>query len=216
MGSRAIPCRPKLIGAVLAGAMLVAIALAGCARSDAQSVQTPPIPTFPVPSSAVAPTPAGGARRTLLPQDCEQVLSHTMVPALLGLPLDSVEVHTTIGVPQPNVQRLERVTCRYDRAGTPGELLEFTMSAYTEDAAARSHTAINLTAEQKSAGGPGESSPIGSAAGTYFVDGPQRILVVSYGRSALTVILQHGVVGEDAERSVVMDLAQRILPALPV
>ncbi len=202
-------------GTVVSVVLLLIAGLAGCVRSDAASAQGgPPIPTFAAGSGSASSTVSTVSRSALLPQDCDQVLSHEQVPALLGLPLDSVDVHTTIGVPEPNVKRLERVTCQYDRIGAGSELLEFTMSAYADAAAARDHTAINLAAESQSAGQPGDPSPIGAAAGTYFVDGAQRIIVLTYGRSALSLVLQHGIVADDIERSVVVDLAQRVLPAL--
>ena len=56
----------------------------------------------------------------VVPDDCSRLLPVDELVALLGLPLDSIVVRTTIGVPAPSVGRTERLTCSYTaRTGGP-------------------------------------------------------------------------------------------------
>ena len=64
--------------------------------------------------------PAAGADEGALPDDCARMLAAGDLYALLGLPLDTVTVRSTLGVAEPSVGRPERVACRYTRGRRAG------------------------------------------------------------------------------------------------
>jgi len=57
------------------------------------------IPTFSSAARAGGATAARTDRETLLPVDCTDVISGEKMSALLGQPVDSVGVHTVLGLP---------------------------------------------------------------------------------------------------------------------
>ena len=56
----------------------------------------------------------------VVPDDCSRMLPVGELVAVLGLPLDSVVVRTTVGVPAPSVGRLERIDCAYSGTAAAG------------------------------------------------------------------------------------------------
>ena len=76
-----------------------------------------------------------GADEGAMPDDCERLLAAGDLNALLGLPLDTVTVRSTLGVAEPSVGRTERVACRYTtKAAGPARgrpLLLLNASSYT-------------------------------------------------------------------------------------
>jgi hypothetical protein len=190
--------------------------LAGC--SSGTELATPPIPTFPGPGAA-APTSAPAPRSTLIPTDCNQMLSKDDLPNLLGLPIGSLDVRALRDVPAPSVGRLERVTCTYTSAGGAGapqqgsQVLKLLASGYATPEAGQAQVGINNKVEQSS-GVTGVDTPIGAASGTFFSDPDGPILVVGYKRVTLSLSLNRGSLSSDQARSVLVDLAQRVLPVL--
>jgi hypothetical protein len=196
--------------------LALAALLAGC--SSGPELTTPPIPTFPGPGAA-APTSAPAPRSTLIPTDCNQILSKDDLPNLLGLPLGSIDVRALRDVPAPTVQRLERVTCTYSSTGGAGappqgqQVLKMLASGYATPEAAQTQVAVNNQVEQRS-GVTGVDTPIGAAAGTFFSDPDGPILVVAYRRVTVSLALNRGSLSPEQARSVLVDLAQRVLPVL--
>ena len=190
--------------------------LAGC--SSGPSAGTPTIPSFPGPGAA-APTSTVPSRDTLVPTDCNQLLSKDDLPNLLGLPLGSIGVADLRDVPAPNIGRLERVTCTYSSTGGPAappsgaQVLRIISSGYQTPQDAQAQAAANLQAEQ-SAGVQVVPTPLGAAQAGYFDDPDGPLLVVVYGRISTSLTLGRAPVGRDQARSVLVDLAQRILPVL--
>lgn len=207
--------RRRATGSAVAVLALAAL-LAGC--SSGPQLTTPPIPTFPGPGAA-APTSAPAPRSTLIPTDCNQMLSKDELPNLLGLPIGSIDVRALRDVPAPTVQRLERVTCTYSSTGGAGapaqgqQVLKLGASGYATPEAAQAQVRVNNQVEQSS-GVTGVDTPIGAATGTYFSDPDGPILVVAYRRITLSVSLNRGALSADQARSVLVDLAQRVLPVL--
>jgi hypothetical protein len=195
---------------------LAALVLAGC--SSEPTLTTPPVPTFPGPGAAPA-TSAPPPRSTLIPTDCNQMISKDDLPNLLGLPLGTVDVHALRDVPAPSVGRLERVTCTYTSTGGAGapsqgsQVLKLGASGYTTPDAAQAQVDVNNQVEQQS-GVTGVPTPIGAASGTYFSDPDGPILVVIYKRVTMNLSLNRGSLSADQARSVLADLAQRVLPVL--
>lgn len=202
--------------ALAVAALALTALLAGC--SSGPGLATPPIPTFPGPGAA-APTSAPAPRSTLIPTDCNQILSKDELPNLLGLPLGSIDVRALRDVPAPTVSRLERVTCTYTSTGGPGapnqgsQVLKMLASGYATPEAAQAQVAVNNQVEQKS-GITGVDTPIGAAAGTFFSDPDGPFLVVAYRRVTVSIALNRGSLSADQARSVLVDLVQRVLPVL--
>lgn len=181
------------------------------------------IPTF----SSARPAPsARPARETLLPTDCADVLSAEQMAALLAQPIEGVSAHALIGQPAPSVGQLERVTCQYQRisgAGgggvTPASQstspdVVIILTAYGNGEQARDQQATNVDAERAGARSVTNLS-VGSAPAVLFDEGNQDVLMVTTGRSAVSVTLRRGVVATPDPRGVLVDLAQRVMPVLP-
>ncbi|HWN31233.1 MAG TPA: hypothetical protein VNP03_00740 [Pseudonocardia sp.] len=187
--------------------------LAGCG-GPGQHDYPESVPTF-------ASGPAAGARaqaperETLLPPDCTDVVSGAQMSALLGQPVDSVRVHTVLGLPAPSVSRLERVTCQYQRAGNRGAIpdVELILAAYGTRAAADKQLTTNAAAERYEAQSA-ENLSIGSARAVLFAERGKTVLMVNSGRSSVSMTMQNGVTRPNETRAVMVDLAQRVLPNL--
>lgn len=201
--------------ALLAAALAVAV-VAGC--SSGPSDGSPPIPQFPGPGAAPQ-TSAPPSRNTLLPTDCDQLLNKEVLPNLLGLPLGSITVSALRDVPAASVGRLERVTCNYTSTGGPAAppqnalVLKALSSGYTTPAAAAAQAQLNSQVVER-AGVAGVPTPIGAAQATYYDDPAGPVLVVVYGRVTTNLTLGASPVRRDQARSVLADLAQRVLPVL--
>lgn len=193
-------------------AMSVAAALTACGNPENTELQA--VPTFP---SAPQPGAAAAkARSTLLPTDCNQVLSGAVgMSALLGQPVDSVQSKSVIGVSAPAVGRLEKVTCQYRRQSAKGGPTDVTLNlyAYTDARAAEEHMGTNLRVEKATARTV-QDAHIGVAPAAYLEQPEQALLFVTNGRSAVTVSMRYGVMPPDQTRPIMLDLAQRVLPNL--
>lgn len=188
-------------------AALLAVALAGCAGAP----ETVPVPTFPGPEAAEISS-AAGAPDVGLPDDCEPVMPAADLVALLGLPLGSVAVRTTVGVPEPSVGRVERVACRY--TGTFGRargatVLELNAGRYVDDASATRQWRLNAAAEQ----GSRRSVPLGSADAMVIERPDGAVLTVVNRDVALTLTLPTGAPRPPGRSpaDTLIDLALRVL-----
>jgi hypothetical protein len=201
------------VGRAAVAAVACAAAVTACAgpADDVQPRQ--PIPTFSAPPS---PGLAGQVRPrvTLLPTDCAEVVPAPTMSALLGQPMDSMQVHTVLGMAAPSVGRLERVACQYQRAGVKGVApLELNLAAYATSAASDAQLVTNSGAEKVDALSS-EDVSIGSAHAVLFRERGKSVLLVSSGRSTITMTLQDGVIASEQTRPVMVDLVQRVLPSL--
>jgi hypothetical protein len=151
----------------------------------------------------------------VVPDDCARLLSVGDLGALLGLPLDTVAVRTTMGVPSPSVGRTERLDCAYTgTAGGPAAgrpLLGLNAAAYTDDASAADHWRINADAQD----GARRDFAIGAASAVLVEQGGESLLTVLYGSGTLTFTLPgRPPPGNRAPADVLVDLALRVLPAV--
>ncbi|MGI8815469.1 MAG: hypothetical protein ACR2G2_09390 [Pseudonocardia sp.] len=187
------------------------MSLTACGNGAGRDVRA--VPTFPsAPSSGAA---AAKVRGTLLPNDCADVLSGVGMSALLGQPVDSIRSKAVVGVSAPAVGMLERVTCLYRRTSNRGGPtdVELHLSAYADADAAGRHTAINIRAERANSRTV-EELAIGSAPAVLLGETGQLVLIVTNGRSAVSLTMREGVLPGDQARPVMLDLAQRVLPNL--
>jgi len=199
---------------VAAVAMTAAsVVLAGCGGPSERDYPES-VPTFAAGPTTGARTQAPD-RETLLPPDCTDVVSGDQMSALLGQPVDSVRVHTVLGLPAPSVGRLERVTCQYQRAGNRGATpdVELILAGYAARAAADKQLTTNAAAERSEAQSV-ENLSIGSARAVLFAERGKTVLMVNSGRSSVSMTMQHGVAPPNETRAVMIDLAQRVLPNL--
>jgi len=199
--------------AVRAGlaALGLAVGLSGCGDSAAGSTA---LPTFPTSTSAVT-TSRAGANEGAIPDDCERLLKVAELNALLGLPLDTVTVRTTLGIAEPSVGRTERVACRYaTKAAGPANgrpLLLLNAASYTSPDAALQQWRRNADIED----GVHRDLPIGSAGAVLVERGGEALLSVVYGPATLTLILpDQPLPGGRPRTEALVDLALRVLPAL--
>lgn len=198
-------------GAVLAA--LTSALLLGAAGCGGPQDPGTPVPTFlPPPGTSAA---AGGEGRPAdgsIPTDCAGMLPADDLNALLGLPLGSVGVRSTIGVPEPSVGRTERVACRY--AGTAdgqGTLLDLNVARYTDADAAERQWATNTGVES----GERRDVPLGAAKAALFERARETVLMVTYDDDTITLVLPEGPRPAGATRAdVVVDLALRVLPTV--
>lgn len=193
--------------ALLAAAL--ALAIGACGTSEAEPTA---LPTFPTADGSGPATTAADDGR-VIPTDCGRILGAPDLEAVMGLPLGSVAVRTTVGVPQPAVGRTERVSCRYTRAGDGGgrALLDVNATAYRDPAAASAQWQVNVKAES----GERRDMPLGSAPAVVFEKRGQAVLMVAHSTSNLTLVLpDQPLPGGKTRVDALVDLALRVLPAV--
>jgi hypothetical protein len=198
-----------VVHAVLA--IAVALAVAACGTSGAEPTA---VPTFPAPAGPDGAATGSADDGRVVPADCGRILGPPDLEAVLGLPLGSVTVRTTVGVPQPAVGRTERVTCRYTRVGDNGRpLLDINASAYRDAAAAAAQWQVNIGAES----GDRRDVPLGSASAVLFEKRGQAALMVAHSTSNLTLVLpDQPLPGGKSRADALIDLALRVLPNVSV
>lgn len=193
--------------------LLVAGALgAGCSAGGGAGAE-PTVPTFEATSaSSSAVTTTAGPR---LPADCAVLLTNQHVDLALGAPLVG-RVRSIVGVPEPKIGRLERVTCHYGLpdtapAGQPAAVvpLEVSVSVYADEAAAAER--VGDTVQHERAGGASPATvAVGPAQGTVLVTADRRLLVASSGVFTVAVTLAPGI-ADDRVAAVLADLGGRVL-----
>ncbi|HEY0816978.1 MAG TPA: hypothetical protein VGE11_27190 [Pseudonocardia sp.] len=192
----------------------VALALlAGCGGGVSPG---PSLPTFPASGTAAATGTATVHDVGVVPDDCARVLPVGELVAVLGLPLNSVAVRTTIGVPAPSVDRLERIDCAY--TGTPAlgrdqgkPLLAVNAAAYASPAAASAQWKLNAATED----GAHRAVPVGTASGVLVERPGVTLLTVLYGTGTIALTLPaRPLPGGTTPADMLVDLARRVLPAM--
>jgi hypothetical protein len=199
------------VGAGAAVVALTSAALTACG-SAAGEPGSLPVPTFPATVQAGASGVAGPTDEGRLPDDCARVLTVNDLGALFGLPLDSVAVRTTRGVPAPAVGRTERLACHYTRAGGAHEdLLDLNIGAYTDGDAAAQQWRTNAAAED----GAHRDVALGGAHGVLIERPQEAVLMVANGAETLTFVLPERIRIRDLSAGdTLVDLALRVLPAV--
>ncbi|MFC5233584.1 hypothetical protein [Pseudonocardia zijingensis] len=198
----------RAAGALLAAA--VVLLSAACGTSDLEPTA---VPTF---SAAADTGPASTAADDgrVIPADCGRILATSDLEAVMGLPLGSVAVRTTIGVAQPAVSRTERVSCRYTRVGeNRGPLLDINASAYIDAAAASKQWKVNVEAES----GERRDMSLGTAPAALFEKQGKAALMLAHSTSNLTLVLpDQPLPGDKTRADALVDLALRVLPSVSI
>jgi hypothetical protein len=192
-------------------AAALALAITACGSSDWEPTA---VPTFPAPAADGGPATGSGDDGRIIPADCGRILGAPDLEAVLGLPLGSVAVRTTVGVPQPAVGRTERVSCRYTRVGDGARpLLDVNATAYRDPAAASAQWQVNVDAES----GERRDVPLGAASAVLFEKGGQAVLMVAHSTSNVTLVLpDQPLPGGRSRGDALVDLALRVLPGVSV
>ncbi|MHA6631991.1 hypothetical protein ACU61A_41730 [Pseudonocardia sichuanensis] len=209
-GHVVVPHAARAFRVVVLGFVLTVV-LAACGSSSEEPTA---VPTFPVPAADGGPSADSADPGDVVPDDCGEILAAGDLEALLGLPLGSVKLRTTIGVAQPSVGRTERVTCSYNRNGGPSRsLLIINATAYRDADAAAAQWRVNTDAES----GQRSEVPLGSAFASLFEKGDEAVLMVAHATSNVSLVLpEQPLPGDRSPRDVLVDLALRILPAVTV
>ncbi len=193
------------------GASLVL--LAGCSGGAAPG---PSLPTFPGSGGASSTATSAVHDVGVVPDDCSRVLPVGELVAVLGMPLDSVVVRTTIGVPAPSVGRVERIDCAYSGTAASGRdsgkpVLGVNAAAYTDAAAARAQWKLNAAAED----GAQREVAVGAASGVLVERPGEALLTVQYGSGTVTLRLPARPLPGGATPAVMLvDIARRVLPTM--
>lgn len=199
----------------IVGAAAFALVAVLCTACGGPPPEPTTLPTFPPSTTSAAAGAPTGPDDGDVPDDCARMLAPADLGALLGLPLDSVDVRTTIGVAEPSVGRTERVACRYTgSAAGPARgtaLLELNVSAYTDPDAASKQWRTNADVED----GTRTEMPIGDASAVLVERPRESVLMVAYNTSNLTFVLPDRPLPGDRPRGeVLVDLALRVLPTV--
>ncbi|MEJ3655321.1 hypothetical protein WEH80_20340 [Actinomycetes bacterium KLBMP 9759] len=198
--------RHAICGSAAACLLLLSAACGG------QGEPGPALPTFP--SSSTPGAAANAPDDGLVPDDCTRVFTANDMGALFGLPLESVDVKTTVGVPAPSVGRTERLECAYTgrpKSPAKGLLVKINLAAYSDPAAAEKQWGINTAAED----GDHRRQPIGAANSELIERREESILAVVHGAGTLTLTLpERPLPGGKSRPDVLFDLALRALPTL--
>lgn len=198
----------------LAVSMLVvacAVAVGSGCSSGGQPDPEPTVPTF---ASSTTATSSAAATSTgpQLPADCGALLSSQNVDLALGVPLVG-RVRSIVGVPEPKIDRLERLTCQYGLpdAPTPGQLapLEVSVSIYANAAAATERVGDTVQSERGRGAAP-TTVQVGPVEGTVLVTTDRRLLVAASEVYTVAVTLAPGLV-DDRVATVLADLGGRVL-----
>jgi hypothetical protein len=194
--------------------VLVATLLATVVACGSPAVEPTTVPTFPETTEKRVASDASAPAYGAVPDNCDVLLTASDLEALLGLPLHSVTVRTTIHVPQPSVGRTERITCVYSGTADPvrGDvLLDLDASAYSDADAATEQWRVNANAQD----GDHRRIPIGSASAVLVERRGESVLLVVNEASNLTVLLpDRPLPGNRSRAEALVDLALRVLPAL--
>ncbi|MFR9801264.1 hypothetical protein ACL02T_03055 [Pseudonocardia sp. RS010] len=181
--------------------------LTGCSTATGQ--ETLPVPTFTESAEA-----ASGSEPTklALPEDCSAFLAPDDLGALFARPLGSTALRTIRGIPEPSVNRTERIGCRYTESGAGGgnTLLDINVGRYTDADAARRQWQLNTNAERSD--GRSRDLSIGAAPAVAVERPTETVLAVVYGVDTLTFVLPVSARAPGAPVDRLVDLALRVLP----
>ena len=196
---------------------VIGAALAFLTSCSSAPAPEPTLPTFAesgaLSSSAAASTAHDSG---VVPDDCARILPVPELVAVFGMPLDSLVVKTTVGVPAPSVGRLERMDCAYSGTAAAGpdsgkRVLAINAAAYTTPATAHAQWLLNASGED----GVHHDAPVGTASGVLVERPGETLLAVQYGSGTVTLLLPNRPLPPGSTpAAMLVDLARRVLPTM--
>jgi len=153
------------------------------------------------------------------PESCGNLISTRDVDLAVGQPVVG-RVRSIVGVPEPKIKRLARLTCQYGLpeqpppAGAPPAPvpLEISVSRYADDASATERMTATIESERARGAAP-TTVPVAGATGTVLVTSERRMLVASTGTTTLAITLLPGL-ADDRTAEVLSELGGRVLIAV--
>lgn len=146
------------------------------------------------------------------------MLSVQTIDVALGRPLVG-RVRSIVGVPEPNINRTERLTCQYglpEPPPPPGQAspvpMEVSISVYGDEASAQERVAATIDSERGRGATP-STVQVGPADGTLLVTADTRLLVAVDGPITLAISVAPGV-ADDRLEEVLADIGGQVLEAL--
>lgn len=146
------------------------------------------------------------------------MLSVQTIDVALGRPLVG-RVRSIVGVPEPNINRTERLTCQYglpEPPPPPGQAspvpMEVSISVYGDEASAQERVAATIDSERGRGATP-STVQLGPADGTLLVTADTRLLVAVDGPITLAISVAPGV-ADDRIEEVLADIGGQVLEAL--
>lgn len=196
----------------MAAVALLAAPVTGCAATDGAAAPPPSVPTFAAEPNASTPP---GSPTEPLPAACPVLLPAVQVDLALGRPVGGISAEV-VGDPDPDIGRLERLTCRYgppDPAAAAGAPVEISVSRYTDEAATAARVEATVVAERER-GASARRVQVGPFVATMMLGPQTRLLVADRGDRSLAVSLAPNAVPEGLVPTVLVDLADRTLVAV--
>jgi hypothetical protein len=196
---------------------VIGAALAFLTSCSGAPVPEPSLPTFAESSGLSSSAAASAAQDAgVVPDDCSRILPVPELVAVFGMPLDSIVVKTTVGVPAPSVGRVERMDCTYSGTAAAGpdsgkRVLAINAAAYTTPAAAHAQWVLNTAGED----GVHRDAPVGTAPGVLVERAGETLLAVQYGSGTVTILLPNRPLPPGSTTAAMLvDLARRVLPTM--
>ncbi|HZY29522.1 MAG TPA: hypothetical protein VFE49_14820 [Jiangellaceae bacterium] len=194
---------------------LLAVVAAGC-TGDGDDEATVPVPS--VDTTTGGPTTPGGSPSSSVtslsvPQSCDDVIPFTEVVRIVAVPLGGSTNRVYADDFPGESGRTARLTCQYGvrpaPAGgqAPPPQVEIAVSGYVDEAAATARVE-DTVGSARSSGQQIEALAAGGQDGFLIADAAGITYVAGVGDSTLVVTLARQVVPADAERVVLLGLAE--------
>jgi hypothetical protein len=195
-------------------ALLSLVLLAGCTNSSTTASPSPSTTGSASGSGSATPTPTPSAAP--LPDSCSEILPIVDLDQALGGPLVGRTQYIR-GVPEPKINRLGRVTCRYglrppsqNKTTPPG--LEAGVSVYTDAVSATRRVESTVTAARSEGAAPRQVQVAGMPATVLL--GPRPLIVLASGTRTVAITFGQSLVRGDPTKALVAvaGLAVKSLP----
>jgi hypothetical protein len=188
--------------------------LAGCTRSPTNASPSPSTTGSASGSGSVTPTPTPSPAP--LPASCSEILPILDLDEALGSPLVGRTAYIR-GVPEPKINRLGRVTCRYglrplSQNKTTPPRLEVGVSVYTDAAAATKRVESTVVAARSEGASPRDVQVAGKPATALL--GPRPLIVLAAETRTVAITFDRLLVRGDPTKALVAvaELALKNLP----
>lgn len=189
------------------------VLLAGCASQQSDDAATELL-FSPDPSVEATAEPTATPQASPLPEfprNCAELLPAAEVATVVSVPLPG-DTTFVFADALAGIGRTARVTCGYG-VGTgkgPGPAVEITVNEYESEQAAQDRVDVTLDAASES-GSRVSEQPVGAFDGWILADRADISIVVHAGERTLVVTMKRGLIGRNAERVVLEQLAARAL-----